>query len=164
MSQERDVNKKEWSAMTPDEKREERFQRWLNPPGIKFNDAKAEKAYKERVTRFIKVIKLEEPDRVPVILPAGTFPIYNAGMTLKEAMYDNKKTVEAYRAFFKEYESDTLTGAMGPSGKSNEIIDILYHKFPGRGLPDDASMQNFVEAEYMKADEYDHLLDDFSDC
>ncbi len=24
---------KEWSAMTPDEKREERFRRWLNPAG-----------------------------------------------------------------------------------------------------------------------------------
>ena len=30
---------KEWSAMTPDEKREERFRRWLNPVGVKFNDA-----------------------------------------------------------------------------------------------------------------------------
>ena len=155
--------KKEWSEMTPDEKREERFKKWLSPAGIKFNNAGAEKAYKERVTRFIKVIKLEEPDRVPVILPAGTFPIYNAGMTLKEAMYDNKKTVEAYRAFFKEYESDTFTGAMVPSGKSNEIIDNLTTRFPGRGLPDDASMQNFVEAEYMRADEYDHFIEDLSD-
>jgi len=157
------VNNKEWSAMTPEEKLEERFQRWLNPQGVKFNDAKAEKGYKERVTRLTKVIKLEEPDRVPVILPAGTFPIYDAGMTLKQAMYDNKKTVAAYRAFFKEYQSDTFTGAMVPSGKSNEIIDTLFTKFPGRGLPDDASMQNFVEAEYMKADEYDHLINDPSD-
>ncbi len=155
--------KKEWSTMTSDEKREERFQRWLNPVGIKFNNAKAEKAYKERVTRFIKVIKLEEPDRVPVLLPAGTFPIYAAGMTLKEAMYDNKKTVKAYRAFFKEYESDVFTGGMVPSARSNEIIDALTMKYPGHGLPDDASMQNFVEGEYMFADEYDHLINDTSD-
>jgi uroporphyrinogen-III decarboxylase len=155
--------KKEWSVMTPEEKREERFQRWLAPAGVKFNSAKAEKAYKERVSRFIKVIKLEEPDRVPVILPAGTFPIYDAGMTLKEAMYDNKKTIAAYRAFFKEYESDTFTGAMVPSGKSNEIVKNLTTKFPGNGLPDDASMQNFVEGEYMKADEYDYFIEDMSD-
>ena len=154
---------KEWSAMTPDEKREERFQRWLNPVGVKFNDAKAEKAYKERVTRFIKVLKLQEPDRVPVLLPAGTFPIYDAGMTLKDAMHDNKKAVKAYRKFFKEYESDTFTGGMATSARSIEIIDVLYTKFPGRGLPDNASMHNFVEGEYMFADEYNHLIDDPSD-
>ncbi len=33
------MNNKEWSAMTPEEKLEARFQRWLNPPGVKFNDA-----------------------------------------------------------------------------------------------------------------------------
>ncbi len=156
--------KKEWSLMTPDAKREERFNRWLNPAGVKFNNAKAERAYKERVTRLIKVIKLEEPDRVPVILPAGTFPVYHAGMTLKEAMYDNKKLCEAYRVFFNEFEADTFTSpGMVPSGRSNEIVDTLMTKFPGRGLPDNASMQNFVEAEYMKADEYDHFIEDMSD-
>jgi hypothetical protein len=155
---------KEWSAMTPDEKREERFQRWLNPVGIKFNNAAAEKAYKERVTRFIKVLKLEEPDRVPVLLPAGTFPIYDAGMTLKEAMHDNKKAVKAFRKFFNEYESDTFSGGgMMTSAKSNDIIDTLFMKYPGRGLPDDASMQNFVEGEYMKPEEYDHFINDMSD-
>jgi hypothetical protein len=44
-------------------KREERFQRWLSPQ-VKFDSAEAERLYKERVTRFIKTIKLEEPDRV----------------------------------------------------------------------------------------------------
>jgi uroporphyrinogen-III decarboxylase len=156
--------KKQWAEMTPEEKREERFRRWLSPAGVKFNNAAAEKAYKERVTRFIKTIKLEEPDRVPVILPAGTFPVYNAGMTLKEAMYDNQRVCQAYRDFFKEFEADTFTGpGMVPSGRSNEIIDNLTTKFPGRGLPDDASMQNFVEGEYMKAEEYDHFIDDMSD-
>ena len=36
--------KKDWSAMTPDEKREERFKRWLNPAHVKFKDAAAAKA------------------------------------------------------------------------------------------------------------------------
>jgi uroporphyrinogen-III decarboxylase len=154
---------KEWSAMTPDEKREERFRRWLNPEGVKFNNAAAEKAYKERVTRFIKVMKLEEPDRVPVLLPAGTFPIYEAGMTYKDAMHDNKRAIAAYRAFFKEYQSDVFSGGMAPSARSNDILDNLYTKFPGRGLPDNAAMHNFVEKEYMFADEYDHLINDPSD-
>jgi len=156
--------KKQWAELTPDEKREERFKRWLSPKGVKFNNAEAEKAYKKRVTRFIKAIKLEEPDRVPVILPAGTFPVYYAGMTLKEAMYDNEKLCQAYRDFFKEFEADTFTNAgMVPSGRTSEIIDSLSTKWPGHGLPDNASMQQFVEGEYMKADEYDVLINDVSD-
>ena len=65
-----------WAEMTWEEKREERFKKWLNP-GVKFPDEDAAALYKERVNRFIQAIKLEEPDdRVPVILPAGNIPAY----------------------------------------------------------------------------------------
>jgi len=149
---------------TPDEKRAERFNRWLSPPNVDFSSPEAEEAYKKRVTRFIKAIRLQEPDRVPVILPAGNFPVYNAGMTLKEVMHDNKKLCQAYRKFFSEFEADTFTSpAMVPSGRASEIINSLISKWPGHGLPDGASMQQFVEGEYMKADEYDVLLNDPSD-
>ena len=155
---------KKWMELTPDEKRVERFKRWLSPPDVKFSSLETEEAYKKRVTRFIKAIRLEEPDRVPVILPAGDFPIYNAGMTLKEVMYDNKKLCQAYRKFFNEFEADTFTspGMVFP-GRASEIINSLISKWPGHGLPDNAGMQQFVEGEYMKADEYDILLNDPSD-
>jgi uroporphyrinogen-III decarboxylase len=79
-------------------------------------------------------------------------------------MYDNKKLCEAYLKFFDEFEADTLIGpGMIPSGRASEIIDSLSSKWPGRGLPDNASMQQYVEGEYMKADEYDVFLDDLSD-
>ena len=45
----------------------------------------------------------------------------------------------------------------------NEIINPLSMKWPGHGLPLDSSMHQFVEGEYMKADEYDALLKDPSD-
>ncbi len=87
--------------LTPEQKREKRFEQWLNPKEVQFKDAQAKQKYQERATRFIKVIKLEKPDRVPVILPAGSFPLYYAGMTLKEAMYDNERLCQAYRKFFR---------------------------------------------------------------
>jgi uroporphyrinogen-III decarboxylase len=155
---------KKWIELTLDKKREERFKRWLSPHDVEFSSPEAEEAYKKRVTRFIKAIKLEKPDRVPVILPAGSYPLYHAGMTLKEAMYDNNKLCQAYRKFFNEFEGDTFTGpGMVPSARTSEIIDSLSSRWPGHGLPDDASMQQFVEGEYMKADEYDVFLDDLSD-
>jgi uroporphyrinogen-III decarboxylase len=152
------------AKLSADEKREERFRRWLSPPEVKFSSPQAAEDYKKRVTRFIKAIKLEKPDRVPVILPVGTYPLYHAGLTLKEAMYDNRRLCEAYRKFFRDFEGDTYASPMmTPPGRTMEIIDSLTSKWPGHGLPENASMQQFVEGEYMKADEYDIFLDDLSD-
>ncbi len=151
------------TELTPEEKREERFERWLSPPGIKFSSAEAEEGYKKRATRFIKTMKLEKPDRVPLMLPVGGFPLYYYGITLKEAMYDNKKLCQAYRKFFDDFKSDTFAGAMAFSGRASEIIQSLSSRWPGHGLPDDASISQFVEDEYMKADEYDMFLNDLSD-
>ncbi len=150
--------------MSPDQKRQNRFEQWLNPKDVQFANAQARQKYQERVRRFIKVINLEQPDRVPVILPAGTFPLYYSGMTLKEGMNDNKRLCQAYRKFFADFESDTFSSPlMVGSAKASEIINSLNIKWPGHGLPDDASMPQFVEGEYMKADEYDYFLEDLSD-
>jgi hypothetical protein len=149
---------------TPEQKQEERFNKWLDAPGVEFKDAAAKDAYRERVTRFIKVFRLEQPDRVPFILPAGNFPIYHAGMTLKEAMHDNEGLCQAFRKFVEEFESDTFAGPMMvPSAKASEIADTRTVKWPGHGLPDHATMLQFVEDEYMKADDYDLFLEDLTD-
>jgi len=150
--------------LTSEQKREQRFERWLTANNAEFKSPEAKKAYEKRVHRFIKVIKLEKPDRVPVILPAGSFPLYYSGMTLKDAMHDNQRLCQAYRKFNDEFESDTYAGPMMvPSAKASEIVNTLTVKWPGHGLPDDASMQQFVEGEYMKADEYDIFLEDLTD-
>ncbi len=43
------------------------------------------------------------------------------------------------------------------------IIGHRLHAWPGPGIPDAAANYQFVEGEYMKADEYDHLINDPSD-
>lgn len=150
--------------LTPEQKREKRFEQWRAAKDVKFRSPKAKKAYQARVTRFTKVFNLEKPDRVPVILPAGSYPLFYAGMTLKEGMHDNKRLVQAYRKFLADFESDTFASPfMVSSARASEIIDNLNVKWPGHGLPDNASMQQFVEGEYMKADEYDLFLEDLTD-
>jgi len=150
--------------LTSEQKREKRFGQWLSASDVQFKSPEAKNAYQQRVTRFIKVFKLEKPDRVPVILPAGSFPLYYAGMTLKEGMHDNERLCRAYRKFLADFDSDTFTGpGMVPCARASEIIDNLNVKWPGHGLPDDASMMQFVEGEYMKADEYDLFLEDITD-
>lgn len=152
-----------WIDLSPEQRREKRFDKWLSTEGMEFNSPEAEQKYKDIVTRFIKVIKLEEPDRVPVILPTGTLPIYMAGMTYREAMYDNEKLCKAYMDAFQVFKGDNFVGPMIFSGKASELLDSKISKYPGHGLPDDADGNQFVEGEYMKADEYDIFINDMSD-
>ena len=149
-----------WSELTPEQKREERFKRWLSPD-VKFVSPEAEKGYKERLTRFITVIKLEEPDRVPVQIPAGSFPAYYAGTDLRTIMYDYDELRRAWLKFLHDFDMD-LYDSPGFifSGRVYEMLDYKLYKWPGHGLAPDISMQQFVEDEYMQADEYDAFIKD----
>jgi hypothetical protein len=155
---------KKWKELTPEEKREERFRSWLSPPGAVFPSSDIEKLYKERVTRFIKVIKLQEPDRVPVILPAGFFAAYNAGGNLKKVMYDYDELRRAWTLFLNDFEMDTadVPGLVLP-GKVLEMIDYKIEKWPGHGLDDDVASYQYIEGEYMPPEEYDDLIADPAD-
>jgi uroporphyrinogen-III decarboxylase len=154
---------KNWNDLTPEEKRAERLKKWLAAEGLEFPDASAKAAYQARLGRIIAAIKLEEPDRVPCLLPAGGFPAIYAGINIRTAMYDYEEMKRAWLKFMHEFEGDTFAGPGVGSGLMNEILDVKSSKWPGHGLPEDATMSQFVEGEYMLADEYDLLLNDPSD-
>lgn len=156
---------KQWSDLSWQEKREVRFQRWLSPTNVKFVSPEAETLYKQRVTRFIKAIKMEEPDRVPVMLPVGNFPAYYAGLDLHTIMYNSREMRRAWIKFMDDFgDMDYFRGpTMASSGKISEALEVKNNVWPGHGLPLDASMSQYVEGEYMKADEYDRWLEDPSD-
>ena len=150
---------KKWEEMTWEEKREKRFQKWLDAPGVEFDSPEAKKKYRERVTRFIKVIRIEEPDRVPVILPVGYLPATYAGYSLKEVMYDYDRLAEAWMKFNHDFEPDSFTGpGLVYPARVLEIIGHKLHKWPGHGLPDNAPMYQYVEDIYMQPDEYDDFM------
>jgi len=155
---------KKWAELTPEEKREERFKQWLTLPDVEFISPEAEKAYKERITRLSKAIRLQEPDRVPVMLPAGNFPIYYGGGTLQKAMYDYEELRRVWRKFLYDFDMDTFggPGSIYPA-KVLEAIDFKMYKWPGHGLAPGVTSYQFVEDEYMMADEYDALIRDPSD-
>ena len=87
---------KEWADLTLGERREERYRKWLEARGIEFAGEEAAQAYRGRLQRIIDAVRLREPDRVPCLLPAGQFPAYYAGITVKEAMYDYEAMKEAW--------------------------------------------------------------------
>ncbi len=156
----------QWEKLSAEEKRVQRFQKWLNPQGVSFVNRAAEEAYKERVKRLIDVYNLEEPDRVPVIIRTGSMAAYQYGSNYKTVSYDYDKAAEVFDRFNEEFAADLDSYAIPQAISPGRVLDILDHKlynWPGHGLPDDARGYQYVEGEYMKTDEYDAFLRDPSD-
>jgi hypothetical protein len=157
---------KEWADMTSDEKQNEMFARWMAPKDpqgndLKFQSPQTKKAYQDRITRIKDAIQMKKlPDRVPVFLLPSFFPVYYAGMTPKEVMYDYDKCNLAFKKFLLEFEPDGHLGAAAPGpGKLFDILDYKLYSWPGHGVaPEQPYQAN--EGEYMKADEYDALIED----
>ena len=155
-----------WSQLTREQKREVRMKRWLEGTDIEFRDARAEKLYRERVTRHKQAMMCEIPDRVPVMLPTAHFPAYYAGYTLKRVMNDYEAMERAWLKFLEDFFDD-MDIFRGPGevhpAPAMEAVDYKALKWPGHGLGDEVNSYQFVEEAIMEASEYDALLNDQSD-
>ena len=120
--------------------------------------------YKEREQRVLDAIALKKPDRVPIFTKFGFFSAKYSGMGLQEVMYDPEKMWKAHWRTMVEFEPDMDRNPFGLLylGPLLEALDFKQLKWPGHGVPADVSYQ-FVEGEYMKADEYDAYLADPTD-
>jgi len=157
---------KQWQELTPEEKQEDLFDRWLSPKDpqgkdLKFQSPQAEKAYKERVTRIKDAIQLKKlPDRVPVMPILGFFPNIYAGITPQEAMYDYDKLAKTGKKYTLDFEPDVRAGiGLATPGRVFDILDYKLYAWPGHGVSPNHTYQ-CLEAEYMMADEYDALIQD----
>ncbi len=100
------------------------------------------------------------PDRVPLFPIIGFFPAYYASLTPRDLMYDYDKLSLAYKKYVLDFEPDAHLGALGaPPGRSFDILDYKLYKWPGHGVAPQHSYQA-VEGEYMRAEEYDILIQD----
>ena len=142
-------------------KQEERFSEWLSGEGIPFIDASRQEAYRERATLIKDAIQLRKaPSRIPVCPSAGFFPNEYAGITMYEAMYDYEALGNAWECYHQDFEPDAYNGpATIVPGKVLDILDLKLYQWPGHGLGKEREYQ-FVEGEYMKAEEYQDLIDD----
>ncbi|MBN2060459.1 MAG: hypothetical protein JW882_08580 [Deltaproteobacteria bacterium] len=152
-----------WAGLSPDEKQAERFKQWLSPDNIEFISPEAERLYKERVNRLIDAIKLREPDRVPLAANPGHTPARYSGYTVRDVMYDINKVVKAWKKYIDDFELDILPSAgVIRCGRVLDIINSRMYKWPGHGLSDDLAAQ-YLEGEYVRADEWDIIRKDPAD-
>jgi len=124
----------------------------------------AAELYRQREKRVNDAIALRVPDRVPIEVLFGFFPARYSGMTIEEVMYDPDKLFDAQLKVLLEFQPDMDQApfAIRLLGPLLEALDFKQLKWPGHGMTTDHTYQ-FVEGEYMTADEYDHFLLDPSD-
>ena len=119
--------------------------------------------YLAREKRFYDAVAIKKPDRVPVASLAAFFVTRYSGITNAEAMYDYDKMAAAWLASTKRLNWDMapppFTAFPAPV---MELLGLRTFKWPGKHFQDNLPYQ-FVEAEYMLADEYDELLANPSD-
>jgi uroporphyrinogen-III decarboxylase len=153
-----------WNELTPEEKRRLRLDAWVRGDGIQFDSPEAEAKYKERATLFRDAVELKKPPaRVPITGLGGGYVLRRVGLPQKATMYDQwEEAAKAMIQFQIDFEPDSASFLFLMSGPSMELLGQTNMKWAGHGLPDDIQYQ-FLEQEYMKADEYPLFLEDPSD-
>jgi hypothetical protein len=149
--------------LSPDADRKQAalFERWLSGDTIPFTNADAAAAYRKRATLIKDAIQLlKTPARIPICPSAGFFPVQYAGASMYDAMYDYDILTQAWEKYCQDFTPDAYNAPTTiVPGKLLDILDFKLCKWPGRGVSKKQEYQ-YVEKEYMQADEYQDLIDD----
>jgi uroporphyrinogen-III decarboxylase len=147
-----------WSGLDWEERRERRFRRWLSARRIDFVSDSARREYEGRVQLLIDAITLKKPARVPVSTAVGFYAGKYSGLTAKESMHDYDKLASAHIKFHEDFRPDFQIRPVAPA-RVFDLLGLQIVDWPGHGLADETPWQ-YVEAGYMRADEYDALIAD----
>ena len=155
--------KERWLEPAPDadENQEVRFETWQAGNGIPFVSSETEADYQARVTLLKDAIQLKKPPtRIPICPSAGFFPVQYARISMYDAMYDYEALTGAWERFCNDLTPDAYNAPTTVvPGRVLDILDFKLGQWPGHGVSEDSEYQ-YVEKEYMKADEYPDLIDD----
>jgi uroporphyrinogen-III decarboxylase len=125
-------------------------------------DKATKQLFQERETRYINTVALKPADRVPTYLPLSYLPARFCGIKFSDSFYDFPKWQEAFLKTALYLAPDRVAYFPNQSGRIMEALDSKTMVWPGHGVGDDRPHQ-FVEGEYMKAEEWDQYLNDQSD-
>ncbi len=121
--------------------------------------------FETRMGRITDCVELKKPDRVPIFTWFHYLPATYADMTFEDAFYDLDGWLAANEKMIVDYDPDLhihISAAVGTGGAVHEALGTQQIKWPGHGVASNRPFQ-FVEGEYMKAEEYDEFLFDPSD-
>ncbi|MEJ2403338.1 MAG: uroporphyrinogen decarboxylase family protein [Candidatus Thiodiazotropha sp.] len=131
----------------------------MNAPLEQTPEAKA--AYDARFQRIMDCVNLKQPDRMPVVLYATFWLAKYGGITCQELMHDYDKLMEVSERSVLEFDPDVTAPHFLNCGIGNvlEKLDFKQLQWPGHGVGENQPYQ-YLDREYMMADEYDDFLFD----
>ena len=144
--------------MTPQEKLDQRLAAWMSTADRTFDSEQIAAAYQRRTRRFVDVIQLKQPDRVPNLFMASGYMMIYGGGTLADTFYNVDKARRAMMKFLEDFQPEyQILGLSAAFGTVLDLLGYRIYRWPGGDLPDNVPFQ-YVEGEYMTADEYDLLI------
>ena len=124
--------------------------------------SEAERLGEERARRIADAMCLRQPDRVPLIMPIGYMLADLGGITRQRLLEDAEKAQELLEQAALEFQPDSIHGPMPSDPTPYLLLGDRMTVWPGHGVDENTQFQ-FVESEFMKADEYDAFLEDPTD-
>ena len=123
-----------------------------------------ENLYRQRLGRYATAMRNEQPDRVPIRPFVAEFTGRNAGYTCQELAHDYNKAFIAARRCAAQFDWDAVVSNMVYVWTGlTQAIGLTYYGIPGVVVPPDTGFQYReppLEQAFMKADEYDALIED----
>jgi hypothetical protein len=123
-----------------------------------------EQLYQERLSRYLTAMRNEKPDMVPIRPFVAEFTAKYAGFTCQEVTHDYNKAFIAARKCACDFDWDAVVSNMVYVWTGlTEALGLTYYGVPGIDVPPNHGFQYREPSEedaFMKADEYDVLIDD----
>lgn len=124
----------------------------------------AEQLYDQRLRRYVTALRNEKPDRIPIRPFVAEFTAKYAGYTCQQVAHDYTKAFDAALRCARDFDWDAVVPNMVYvwTGLA-QAAGLRYYGIPGIGMPHDVGF-NYIEPPedqaFMRADEYDALIDD----
>lgn len=116
--------------------------------------------YAEKMQRVMDAVQLRQTDRVPTAFQATFWLARYGGISYRELMYNYDKACEITRRALLEFDPDIFypihVTTLGPVCEAAGFKQIQW---PGHGVGDNQPFQ-YIDREYMTADEYDDYIFD----
>lgn len=115
--------------------------------------------YEKRLNRYLTALNCGKPDKVPMRLMLDAFMTKYAGYTLQEVYYDVDKNIDAIKKVLADFDIDVIGANTSIWWAAlHDAVGGDYYEFAGYKLEKNRQFQ-YIEGEYMKADEYDLFLE-----
>jgi hypothetical protein len=123
-----------------------------------------EQLYAERLKRYVTAMRNEKPDKIPIRPFVAEFTAKYAGFTCQDVTHDFDKAFVAARKCAADFDWDAVVGNMVYVWTGlTQAIGIKYYAVPGIEISDQTGFQYLEppqEQAFMRADEYDQLIED----